>query len=214
MDPEQANHPARDAHVGAEDETDYQEPHDFKPEDIEEEYTLEGGDEPMDDDSDNEDAGAEGSAQAVGGSGDPNAMQVGAGGEEEEGMEQLEDTSIAAFYEHRKSVFTVELHPAFPSPPLAISGGEDDAGWIWSTHDGAPVAKLDGHTDSVVAAGFSFTGEYAATGGMDGQVRIWRRRGEPNNWTNWEFLISLEGPDEVVVGVAGRDGLTSCYKAI
>ena len=39
--------------------------------------------------------------------------------------ETFQDDSIAAFYSHRKSVFCVQLHPKFPTPPLAVSGGED-----------------------------------------------------------------------------------------
>ena len=68
--------------------------------------------------------------------------------------ETFQDDSIAAFYSHRKSVFCVQLHPKFPTPPLAVSGGEDDAAWIWNTIDGSEVAHLTGHTDSVVAVAF------------------------------------------------------------
>ena len=56
--------------------------------------------------------------------------------------ETFQDDSIAAFYSHRKSVFCVQLHPKFPTPPLAVSGGEDDAAWIWNTIDGSEVAHL------------------------------------------------------------------------
>jgi ribosome assembly protein SQT1 len=111
----------------------------------------------------------------------------------------------------------------FPNPPLAITGGEDDLGYIFSPIPSSsnlpfngetfPAVKLTGHTDSVVAAGWSFDGEMIATGGMDGRVRVWRRvtgrRGSAGDgqaevegveaWKTWEFLTSLETSSEIIV---------------
>ncbi|KAN0060764.1 60S ribosomal subunit assembly or modification protein [Thecaphora frezii] len=145
----------------------------------------EEGDVPMDDDEDDED-------QEYGAGG------AGADGNDEmaDGQQEFIDNSIAAFYSHRKSLFCVALHPRFPSPPLALSGGEDDGGWIWNTQDGSEIARLGGHEDSVTAASFNATGDLAATAGMDGKIRIWRMVGE--DWKTWEFLTNLEGPDEVI----------------
>ncbi|PVF93297.1 WD40 repeat-like protein [Serendipita vermifera] len=117
--------------------------------------------------------------------------------ENEENMEAdeeivLEDTSIQSFAQHGKSVFAVALHP---SAPLAVSGGEDDLGYLWDTTNGEVVLKLDGHQDSVVAVAFSHDGKMVATGGMDGRVRVWK---EKDSWKSWEFLTQLEGVDEVV----------------
>jgi ribosome assembly protein SQT1 len=63
---------------------------------------------------------------------------------------------------------------------------------------------LTGHTDSVVAAGWSFDGEMVSTGGMDGRVRVWRRvkrdsKGGVEDWKNWEFLTTLETGSEITV---------------
>ena len=63
---------------------------------------------------------------------------------------------------------------------------------------------MTGHTDSVVAAGWSFDGEMVATGGMDGRVRVWRRvkrdsKGGVDDWKNWEFLTTLETGSEITV---------------
>ncbi|WFD32738.1 60S ribosomal subunit assembly or modification protein [Malassezia sp. CBS 17886] len=112
--------------------------------------------------------------------------------------EEFRDDSIAAFYDHRKSVFCVQLHPLFPHPPIVVTGGEDDGAWLWNAIDGSPLARLSGHTDSVVAVAFSVDGEFVATGGLDGRVRVWRRRGDGDAWDKWEFLTNLEGPAEIV----------------
>ena len=106
-----------------------------------------------------------------------------------------EDNSLQHFPSHEKSVFTVSMHP---SQPLAVSGGEDDLGYIWNVETGETIVKLTGHEDSVTAAAFSSDGEMVATGGMGGKVRLWRRVGK-ENWNQWEFLTALQGPDEVMV---------------
>ncbi|KAG8935952.1 hypothetical protein FRC02_005427 [Tulasnella sp. 418] len=143
---------------------------------IEEDEVLEivedDGDHPMDEDDDNEEApGTENGDDAT-----------------------YEDTSIQNFSSHKSSVFTVAAHP---SQPLAASGGEDDLGYIWNVLTGEEVVKLMGHTDSVSTVAWSFDGEMVSTGGMDGKVRIWRRVGK-DDWTRWEFLTELQGPDEVM----------------
>ncbi|CUA71927.1 putative WD repeat-containing protein C25H1,08c [Schizosaccharomyces pombe 972h-] [Rhizoctonia solani] len=107
-----------------------------------------------------------------------------------------EDNSIQQFTSHnQKSVFAVSTHP---TQSLAVSGGEDDMGYIWDLHTGEIVARLSGHEDSVAAVGFSADGEMVATGGMDGHVRLWKRVARSNGWKNWEFLTDVQGPDEVV----------------
>lgn len=133
------------------------------------------------------------------------------GGEDDQ---QFTDTSIAAFYDHRDSIFSIKLHPSFPEVPLAFTGGADDRGRLWDTRTGGSLVELGGHTDSVVAGGFSSAGDYVATGGLDGLVRVWKLHpppsghfapvdsghggAAPHEWGQCEFITSLEGPDEVV----------------
>ena len=114
----------------------------------------------------------------------------------EEGEDTVyEDNSIQHFPEHEKSVFAVSMHP---TQPIAASGGEDDLGYLWNVENGETLVKLTGHTDSVIAVAFSSDGELVSTGGMDGKVRVWRRVGK-ENWSTWEFLTEVQGPDEVLV---------------
>ena len=135
-----------------------------------------------------------------------------------------EDNSwnATALHTSQQSIFTLSLHPKFPNPPLAVSGGEDDCAFIFSpvpkeeggsgfNGESFNAVKLTGHTDSVVATGWSFDGEMVATGGMDGRVRVWRRvkgrKGSPApgsggeaEWKDWEILTGLETGSEVQVG--------------
>ncbi|KZP23817.1 WD40 repeat-like protein, partial [Athelia psychrophila] len=115
-------------------------------------------------------------------------------GEDQPMDADTEDTSEQAFPNHGTSVFVVSAHP---TEPLAASGGEDDLGYLWDITDGAVVAKLTGHTDSVTSTAFSADGELLASGGMDGRVRVWRRVGKAD-WRTWEFLTELQGCDEVM----------------
>ncbi|PWN51860.1 WD40 repeat-like protein [Violaceomyces palustris] len=157
----------------------------------------EQGDIPMDDDDEGEDddgMNEQDSDQEL--EMDDQAEGGGAGMDQEQ-QEEFKDTSIAAFYSHRKSLFCIKLHPSYPKPPLALSGGEDDGGWIWDTREGREVKRLDGHKDSVTSVSWNNQGDLAATGGMDGKVKIWKCK-DGASFEDWENLIDLEGPDEVV----------------
>jgi len=111
------------------------------------------------------------------------------------GSSSVEDNSVQGFPTHAASVFAVAAHP---TQPLAVSGGEDDLGYIWDITDGEVIVKLTGHTDSVASVGWSNDGQFVSTGGMDGKIRIWRRVGT-TDYRTWEFITELQGPDEVTV---------------
>jgi len=115
------------------------------------------------------------------------------GGGMEEDEVVVEDTSILRFGAHSKSVFAIAAHP---TQPLAASGGEDDMGYLWDLTTGEKIQALGGHSDSVNCVAFSSDGDLVATGGMDGKTRVWKRTGD--GWKNWEFLIELLGPDELI----------------
>jgi len=136
----------------------------------------EDDDHPMDDDDDDE---MDDQIERLPGDGEPSGP----------------DNSLLNFTNHNASVFAVDVHP---TEALAVSGGEDDLGYIWDITDGEVIVKLTGHSDSVSAVGWSRDGEMVASGGMDGKVRVWRRVGK-ENYKTWEFLTELQGPDEVVV---------------
>lgn len=153
---------------------------------IEEVYEEDG----MDVESDGDD-GEEGEEEGGAGEGQDDAETM---------LDNGLDDSTATYSGHEDAVFAVALHPV--DPLIAVSGGADDMGHIWRTDNGEEIAKLEGHTDSVSSVGFSFDGEMVATGGMDGRVRVWRRVKGSEGYLNWEFVISLEGPDEVNVRAA------------
>jgi len=121
-----------------------------------------------------------------------------AGDGEEGGTEEddvaVADTSILRFGAHSRSVFAIAAHP---TQPLAVSGGEDDMGYLWDLTTGETIQALAGHSDSVNCVAFNSDGTLVATGGMDGKTRVWKRTGE--GWKNWEFLVEVLGPDELVV---------------
>ena len=97
------------------------------------------------------------------------------------------DDASLTFGGHADAVFAVGLHP---SKPLAISGGAEDKGVIWSTEDGSMVHDLGKHGDSVTTAAFSSDGELAATGGYDGCIKVW-------NVASGDLVQTLEGPEEI-----------------
>ena len=78
---------------------------------------------------------------------------------------------------------------------VVISGGGDDVAYLWSLDDGMCAHKLEGHTDSVTACGFNCTGQLAATGALDGTVKVW-------DCATGELKATLDGPE---------DGIQVCF---
>jgi WD40 repeat protein len=104
-----------------------------------------------------------------------------------EDEEVIVDDSIQGFFLHTSPIYSVALYDNW-----AATGGGDDLGYVWDVTNGEMIMKLDGHTDSVTNVAFPKDGTYLATGGMDGQVRIWSVREK-------KLIIALEAGDEILV---------------
>ncbi|KAK7536863.1 uncharacterized protein J3D65DRAFT_553518 [Phyllosticta citribraziliensis] len=146
-------------------------------------------------------------------------------GDEEEGDEgpiaeiQLHNDSVAHFDGHNDSVFCIAQHPR--NPAIVATGGGDDVGYIfevvvkeqdrpplpasWSGSESGreqgereslkSIAKLEGHSDSIVAIAFTQpAGEYVVTGGMDGRLRAWRdsSNGQARSWQSVGEMQEVE----------------------
>lgn len=118
--------------------------------------------------------------------------------EGEEDQLVLHDSSLAAFYGSKgHSIFSLRLHPAYPNPPFAVSGGSDDTAFVWHVPDGEIVQQLTpNHSDSVAQVEWSTDGSFVATGGMDGILNVFRRESTGGRET-FTHVTSLEGGDEV-----------------
>lgn len=103
---------------------------------------------------------------------------------------QLHNDSLAYFDLHSDSIFCIANHPV--DPTIIATGGGDDTTYVFSADVPSPllppsyesnpsttrsslqpIAKLQGHTDSVNAVTYTLgKGNYLLTGGLDGQVRV------------------------------------------
>ena len=108
-------------------------------------------------------------------------------GDEEE--IHLQNDSKAYFDHHQDSIFCIAQHPIELS--IVAVGGGDDTAYVFSSDYSTPslsmpngsgpvpqreslkpLAKIEGHTDSVNAITFTLpSGEYLLTGGLDGQLK-------------------------------------------
>ncbi|KAI9349584.1 WD40-repeat-containing domain protein [Obelidium mucronatum] len=109
--------------------------------------------------------------------GDNNDDDIDVEDPEDEDDEDNQPDAVQGFFLHKEPVYTVSMHPLQDS--IVVSGGGDDASYVWNTH-----------SDSVVASGFSFDGQYLATGGMDGRLFVYKS-------TTGEQILELDGPAEV-----------------
>ena len=91
-------------------------------------------------------------------------------GDQTESVEaEVCDLSKLTFTKHTQSVFTCDLNN---DGSLAVTGGEDDAAYVWFTSDGEMYMECTGHTDSVTEVGFSYDDQFVATGDMSGLIQV------------------------------------------
>jgi ribosome assembly protein SQT1 len=134
----------------------------------------------------------------------------------------LQNDSSAHFDSHSDSIFCIAQHPVHNS--IVITGSGDDTAYIFdsapSTATGErpvlprsyesnpqprqereslqPLARLDGHTDSVNAVAFTEpTGEYVITAGLDGKLRVWRDPSDTGAGRSWTFLTEVHEVEEI-----------------
>lgn len=109
------------------------------------------------------------------------------------------DDACAVFREHSSSVYAVCAVPG-AAGDIMLSASGDDTACLWRADTAALIARLSGHTDSVVAVEGSHDGKYLATGSLDGSVRVWNAKGEllhvvegPSadiEWLSWHSKVS------------------------
>ena len=129
----------------------------------------------------------------------------------------LENDSVAHFDAHKDSIFCITQHPVIPE--LVATGGGDDLAYVFdstpperpvlpasyqsSPQTGerrslTPLAKLEGHTDSV--NGITFTlpkGEYVVSVGLDGRLRAYKDSSKSGDGRAWAFVADAQEVQEI-----------------
>ncbi|XP_050309568.1 angio-associated migratory cell protein [Anthonomus grandis grandis] len=110
---------------------------------------------------------------------------------------EIIDISKLTFSKHTKSVFNCAISK---DQKLAVTGGEDDIAYVWSTDTGNVVFECTGHKDSVTEVGFNYNDQYIATGDMAGMIQVWSIKdrklvwcfeGDDMEWLTWHPLANV-----------------------
>ncbi|KAJ5955194.1 hypothetical protein N7501_009473 [Penicillium viridicatum] len=129
----------------------------------------------------------------------------------------FQNDSAAHFDSHSDSVFCVAQHPVHNN--IVMTGSGDDTAYIFDSTPAPrpvfpssyesnpqpkereslfPLAKLDGHTDTVNAVVFTEpAGEYAITAGLDGKLRAYRDTTPQKTGLAWEFFGEVQEVEEI-----------------
>lgn len=114
------------------------------------------------------------------------------------------DDAILTFRGHSGAVFCGSLHT---HEDLAVTGGEDDRAFVWSTETGDVVHEVTGHTDTIIAAQFSPDGKYLAIGDMAGEIEVLKL--SANYQRIWEFsmgdMVWMKWHTDISVLLAGSE---------
>eukprot|EP00088_Acartia_fossae_P049652 TRINITY_DN5484_c0_g1_i7.p1 TRINITY_DN5484_c0_g1~~TRINITY_DN5484_c0_g1_i7.p1 ORF type:complete len:423 (-),score=84.07 TRINITY_DN5484_c0_g1_i7:84-1352(-) len=98
-----------------------------------------------------------------------------------ETMQQAKDNSIAVFKDHGKAVFSCAFHPELEN--VVVSGGEDDAAYIWDPTNTDSKQKLDDWRDSVNCVTWSNDGQHLAACDMAGNIKVFKYPGLTVEWS-------------------------------
>lgn len=138
-------------------------------------------------------------------------------GDEDQHEISLQNDSVAYFDLHRDSIYSIAQHPIHRE--LIATGGGDDVAYVFdSTPPEKPVlpssyqsdpqvrerrsldalVRLEGHTDSVNAITFTLPrGEYLASGGLDGRLRLYRDTSGDGSGRSWAFVAEAQEVKEI-----------------
>lgn len=84
--------------------------------------------------------------------------------------EEVVDLAKFTFTKHTQSVFCGDVSS---DDKLAVTGGQDDAAYVWDLETGDIVLECTGHRDSVVIVQFNHTNQYVVTADMGGMIQVW-----------------------------------------
>ncbi|KAI9726907.1 MAG: hypothetical protein M1828_000255 [Chrysothrix sp. TS-e1954] len=133
----------------------------------------------------------------------------GADDEDEQEEIQLQNDSIAHFDGHKDSIFCIARHPK--QTRIVATGGGDDTGYVFDASSGVsvppqesqrasirPLAKLEGHNESVNALTFTLPdGAYLVSADLQGQMRAYRDQSPDHSGKSWQFLASTQEVEEI-----------------
>ena len=103
----------------------------------------------------------------------------------------LSNNSWTYFDQHEDSVFTITAHPSLP---MVVTGAADHKAKLWTTHKQPPtfVSDINGHKESVIAAKFTFNGEFLITGDMAGNIQVTKASKSGEKWDQFGELNEVE----------------------
>lgn len=128
--------------------------------------------------------------------------------DDDEPMElEIINDSAAYFDQHTESLYSIAQHPQHPGR-LILTGGGDDVAYLWEVPEPGEVKpasarlvqRFAGHTDSVIAGGWTRDGRCLITAGLDGRVRSWVPKPAPpggQGQGQYEFVSEAQEVEEV-----------------
>ncbi|GMM34431.1 Sqt1 protein [Saccharomycopsis crataegensis] len=130
----------------------------------------------------------------------------------------MSNNSWTYFDDHKDSIFKIAGHPKLP---VVVTGGGDNVAYIWTTHLQPPkiISTITGHTESVIAGGFTNDGDYVITGDMTGKVIIYKSFKKGQLWKLHGEVETVEEitwidihPTQPVFAFGATDGSVWVYQ--